>query len=249
MNSDTDRITAYEARPLTGLGAIALAVGFNVPFALLAQTYDYPDILRRPAGEALDLFARGGAPLILTWHAFALTAFALTALAAGLAVTGPRLRHYPALTIGAAIAGALAGMAQAIGLWRWVFVVPELARAHGDPSATQEVRAAAEQMFAVLNAYGGVAIGEHLGQLLTASFALLVSALQFAEGRRATALIGLAAAALIGVGTGEGISLALGASGEAFSRVTIAGFMALTLWLIVTGLGLFRGRHRGGAGA
>ena len=46
--------------------AIALAIIFNVPYAILATSYDYPDVLRRPAGEALNLFAAGGGDLILT---------------------------------------------------------------------------------------------------------------------------------------------------------------------------------------
>lgn len=53
-------------RPLTGAAAIALAIGFNIPYAILAATYDYPAVLRRSAGEALDLFAAGGPGLILT---------------------------------------------------------------------------------------------------------------------------------------------------------------------------------------
>lgn len=199
-------------------------------------------MLRRPAGEALDLFVAGGANLILTWHAFALTALALVPVAIALSITPQRVAERPALAIGAAIAGALAGLAQAIGLWRWVFVVPALARTHADPSATPEARLAAEHAFAVLNQYGGVAIGEHLGQLLTAGFVLMVACLQWSERARIAAVIGFGAAAAIAVGTGEGLAIALSKSGEVFSFVTIAGFLGLTLWLIVTGLGLMRGR-------
>src|SRR5262249_41204534 len=125
-----------KARPLTGVGAIALAIAFNVPFSILAATYDYPDVVRRPPGEALDLFAAGGASLILTWHAFALTALALVPMAVALSLTPERIAARPALAIGAAITGALSGLARTIGLWRWVFVVPGLARAHADPAAS-----------------------------------------------------------------------------------------------------------------
>ena len=37
-------------------GLIALAVGFNLPFALLAARLDYPDILRQPVPEVLTAF-------------------------------------------------------------------------------------------------------------------------------------------------------------------------------------------------
>ena len=42
---------------------------------------------RIPAGEVLDAFAAGGAPLILTWYAFALSAVGLIFFAPALALT------------------------------------------------------------------------------------------------------------------------------------------------------------------
>lgn len=226
------------ARPMTGVAAIALAIGFNAPYAVLAATYDYPAILRRPAGEALDAFASGGPQLILTWHAFAIFALLLAPLAIALAVTPTSLKDRPALTIAAAIAGALAGFAQAIGLWRWVFVVPGLARAHADPHADEATRRAAEQTFDLINAYGGVAIGEHLGQILTAGFVVLLSVGQWRGRQRVSAAIGAVTAAAILLGTNEGVAIALGQSGELFSLATIVGFLGLTIWLIATGRGL-----------
>lgn len=233
-----------KARPLAGVSAIALAVVFNAPYAILAGTFDYPAVLRRPAGEALDLFAAGGGGLILTWHGFALSALALAPLAFGLALTPARVASAPALAVGAAIAGAMAGLAQAIGLWRWVFVVPGLASTHADPSAAPEAKAAAARAFDLLNAYGGVAIGEHLGQLLTSLFVLLLSLLQWRERARIAAAIGFTAAAAIALGTGEGLALALGAPGDSFALATITGFLALTAWLLATGAGLLRAPRR-----
>ncbi len=229
------------ARRWLGLSAIALAILFNAPFSILAGTYDYPDVLRRPAGEALDLFTAGGPSLILTWHAFALAALALAPLAVGLSITAGRMIRHPALAVGAAVFGAMAGVTQAMGLWRWVFVIPMLARDHA--AGSPEARAAAERAFAVLNQYGGVAIGEHLGQMLTALFVLCLSRLQWIEGRKPTALAGYVTAAAIAVGTTEGVAIALGRSGETFGLVTIAGFLGLTVWLLMTGAGLLRGRR------
>jgi hypothetical protein len=227
-----------KARPLTGASAIAFAIVFNIPFAILAATYDYPDVLRRPAGEALDLFAAGGAQLIMTWHAFALSALALIPLAITLSLTPQRISERPALAIGAAITGALAGLAQAIGLWRWVFVIPGLAQAHATGDA--ETQRAAERAFEILNQYGGVAIGEHLGQWLTALFILMFALVQWGERARVSASIGFIAVALIAAGTHEGVARATGQPAEIYGLITIAGFMAFTLWLIATGVGLFR---------
>jgi len=229
-----------KARPVTGAGAIALAIVFNIPFSVLAATYDYPDVLRRPPGEALDLFAAGGASLILTWHGFALSALALAPMAVALSLTPARVAEKPGLAVGAAIMGALSALAQAIGLWRWVFVIPGLARTHADPNATPEAKLAAERAFDLLNHYGGVAIGEHLGQWLLTLFVLMLALLQWSERKRITAVIGFVTTLAIALGTGEGLAIALGQSGEMFSMATIGGFLGLTLWLIATGIGLFR---------
>lgn len=229
---------------LVGLSAILLAVAFNTPFSLLGWMFDYPGVLRRPAGEVLDLFAAGGPGLILTWHAFMLCALALALLAPLLAVTPERLLHRPALAVGAALTGALAGLAQAIGLSRWVFAVPELARAHADSAASETARFAAERSFELLNAWGGVAIGEHIGQLLTAVFVLQTALLQNAERHRGRAVVGGLTAILLLVGVQEGLALAVGASGELFGLITVVGYLAFTLWLIWTGVGLMIGRKR-----
>ncbi len=223
-------------QPLTGVAAILLAVGFNLPYAALAVIYDYPVVLRRPPGEALERFLAGGPLLVLVWEGFMLAALALVPLATALAVTPRRLTATPALAVGAALSGALAGLAQAIGLSRWVFAVPGLARDHAEPAT----RLAAEQAFALLNAWGGVAIGEHLGQLLMSLFVLQIALLQGQEGSRRTAAAGGITAVLIFAGCGEGLAIALGRSGEVFSLATTAGFLMLTIWLIATGLGLMR---------
>jgi hypothetical protein len=229
-----------DRQPILAACAIVLAIGFNIPYAVLAATYDYPGILREPAGVALTAFHAGGPALIWTWYAFGLAALAFTPLAPALAITSARLARRPGLAVGAAMLGALAGVTQAMGLFRWVFAIPGLAAAHADPAATEETRAAAERAFDILNAYGGVAIGEHLGQLLTSGFVAMLAALQAGERRRITAGLGAAAALAIVLGTGEGLALALGASGDVFSLFTIAGFALLAAWLIAVGLGLMR---------
>jgi hypothetical protein len=231
---------AIPARRLAGASALAMAAAFNLPYAALALLYDYPAVLRRPAAEALALFHAGGPALVLAWHGFMLAALALVPLAAALALTPARVLARPALAVGAAIAGGLSGLAQAVGLSRWVFAVPALARTHADPSVAPAARETAEASFMLLNAWGGVAIGEHLGQLLLALFLLLMGILQRAEARPTSARLAFLSAVLIALGTGEGLALALGSTGDPFSLVTVAGFLGLTAWLAATGLSLLR---------
>lgn len=222
--------TAVPARPtapLTGAALIGLALAFNLPFARLAQIFDYPAILRRPAAEILAAFASGGPSLILTWYAFALAALLFLPVGMAHAMGAGRIGRFPALAVAAAVAGALAGLVQAMGLLRWVMVVPGLVGAEG-----------AETSFAMIHAFAGVALGEHLGQLLTALHVGLIAAMQLKEGRRITAALGSVTTAVLTLGAYEGVALAIGADGAALGLAAVTGYLALTLWLILSGLGL-----------
>lgn len=214
--------------PVLGLSLVALAIGFNLPYARLAATFDYPGILRQPADDILAAFSAGGPALVATWWAFALAALLFAPLAMAHALTPDRLARTPGPAVAAAIAGATAGVLQAMGLLRWVLVVPGLA-ATGDT-----------QGFALIHAFAGTGIGEHLGQLATALHVGLIAGLQSREGHRATAGLGFAAATLITLGAQEGIALALGRDGTAFALAAIAGYLALALWMVASGLGFLR---------
>lgn len=47
-------------RRWTGALLITGALLVNLPYSLLIMNFDYPDILRQPAGEILSRFAAGG---------------------------------------------------------------------------------------------------------------------------------------------------------------------------------------------
>lgn len=214
------------ARPL-GAALVALALAFNLPYLRLAATFDYPGILREPPETILAALTAGGTPLLATWYAFAACALIFAPLAMAHALT--RTATQPALAIAAAIAGSLAGLLQAMGLLRWVLVMPQIAQLP-DAAAT----------FAALHAFGGAVIGEHLGQLATAFHLGLMATIHRREGRRALAATGAVTTALITTGSFETPALALGLNGAPFALAAIAGYLALTLWLILAGLSLLR---------
>lgn len=116
---------------------IVLPIAFNAAFAALATTFDYPDILRKPTGEILERFRAGGTGLVLLWWGFAMTAVLFAPLAVLVASTldgaDPVL-----LTTGATL-GVLAAAVQFLGLIRWPFLVPYLARVDAEPGATNAV--------------------------------------------------------------------------------------------------------------
>lgn len=228
-------------RTLLGLAALLLAIAFNLPFALLAANFDYPDILRHPSGEVLDAFAAGGPGLVLTWYAFALSAVGLILFAPALALTTANWTQRPGLAVAAALFGALAGLVQAIGLFRWVFAVPALAAAHADPATDAAMRASLETAFTLLNGWGGVAIGEHLGQILTLAWITLAALQALLSGQRfakSAAVPATLAVAGIGLGLGEGLSLALGQEAPLLAMATVAGYMAFSVWLLMTSAAL-----------
>lgn len=223
----TDSPAPSKARG-TAAALVALGIGFNLPYARLAVVFEYPNILRQPPEVILQAFAAGGASLVLTWYAFALAALIFAPVAMAHALANDRARTVPALAIAAAVTGALAGVLQAMGLLRWVMVVPGLA-------ATGDVEG-----FALLHAFAGVAVGEHLGQLLTALHVALVARMQWAETSRRTAGLGLFTAVAISGGAMEGVVLSAGADGSAFGLAAVAGYLSLTLWMLASSYQLLR---------
>src|SRR5918999_1059821 len=73
----------------------------------------------------------------------------------------------PTLLAVATTVGVLAAFVQLLGLVRWPFLVPYLARTAADPDATEARREAVDVVFQSFNRYLGVAVGEHLGYGLT----------------------------------------------------------------------------------
>jgi hypothetical protein len=95
-------------------------------------------------------------------------------LAALLAVV---LSAPPALTALSIVLGSAAALVQALGLVRWPFAVPELARRYiaAEGPDAEATRRAIALTFATIHRLFGVGIGEHLGYLLTGLWTLLVA--------------------------------------------------------------------------
>jgi hypothetical protein len=132
---------------------IALPIAYNVLFTLLARSFDYPDILRRPTAEVLERFAGGGSKLILTWWGFAMSAVLLAPTAVLVSATFADAN--PSLLSVATAIGLLAAVVQFLGLIRWPFAVPHLAREMADPTASASKKEAVDVIFQTLNRYLG----------------------------------------------------------------------------------------------
>jgi hypothetical protein len=159
---------------MTAALLIVVPIAFNLAFFELGRAFDYPSILRKEPDEILRRFAAGGSGLILRWEALLLSALAMLPLVALLAVG---LGAEAPLTVASIVVGSAAALVQAIGLVRWPFAVPELARRYvaADGPDAAATRGAIEVTFATLHRLVGVGIGEHLGYLLTGLWTLLVA--------------------------------------------------------------------------
>jgi Domain of unknown function (DUF4386) len=160
---------------VTAILLIAVPIAFNLAFFELGRVFDYPDILRKEPDEILRRFHAGGAGLILRWEALLVSALLMLPLAALLAIV---LGAPPALAVLSVVIGTAAALVQALGLVRWPFAVPELARRYMEaPEGPDgdDARRTVELVFATLHRLLGVGIGEHLGYLLTGLWTLLVA--------------------------------------------------------------------------
>jgi hypothetical protein len=161
---------------VTAVLLILVPIAFNVAFYALGRAFDYPNILRKEPDEILRRFAAGGSGLILRWEALLVSALLMLPLVALLAVV---LGAGPGLSVLSVVVGATAAIVQGLGLVRWPFAVPELARryvAAPDGPDGDATRRTVEVVFATLHRLLGVGIGEHLGYLLTGLWTLLISA-------------------------------------------------------------------------
>jgi hypothetical protein len=149
------------------IALIALPIVFNVFYAALIVTFSYPGILREPTAEVLARFTAGGTRLVLLWWGFAMSAIAFVPLA----VLAGELVSDQTLRAAVVAVGVLAGAVQALGLLRWVFLVPHLARESAAGADAKTV----DLVFQAFHRYLGVAVGEHLGYLFTGGFTVLLS--------------------------------------------------------------------------
>lgn len=217
------------ARHLAGALLIIAPLVFTAGFTGLQMTFDYPDILRQPGGEVLTRFAAAGIDLHIYWYA--MMAAALGLIPASVMTALHFWKRDPVLAGLSAALGALAGLVQALGLIRWVMLVPSLAATYTAAGAAEIDRAMAVSIFDAANRYLGVGVGEHLGYLFTGAWTLMVSALVF-QGRRILALSGV----VISLGVMAGMLEPFGAPMAA--DINAIGFSLWALWALWLGVAL-----------
>lgn len=153
------------------LYTVAFLVMATIPYSLLISEFGYDDILRAPVLEILQKFHDGGDRLIWIWFAFAMSALMFIPVAIGMGKVASHSDQSTAVLNILAISSALA---QAIGLLRWVFVVPLLAETTTNPTTSEAAKTAATMVFQTIHQFGGGLLGEFIGQLMLALWTLLI---------------------------------------------------------------------------
>ncbi|MCC7206043.1 MAG: DUF4386 domain-containing protein [Anaerolineae bacterium] len=219
---------------IAGVLLIVLPLMFTAAFFSLKRTFDYPAILRRPTENILKRFTEGGPRLIFWWYAFTVSAVLIipTALFFQLAF----VEQHQYLATSAGIVGALSGIVQAIGHVYWVFLAPSLAKQYNAEATTPTSRETVTVVFRAFHQYAGVAIGQHLGYLLTGVWTLLISSMMFS-----TPIFG-APLAILGIVAALGILAGLfePAGWKPASAISATGYLVWSVWLFIAGVMLLR---------
>ena len=205
---------------------IAGAIAVFIPYAILGIIFEYPLILRQDTSVILTKFHEGGSRLIWTWFAFAVTGIPL--LPAYILI-GKKLEQQTSLARIATTIGVIGLIVQMVGLLRWTFVVPMLADTfvHATDPAT---KAAVVVSFKMIHQFAGVILGEHLGQLFTIAWTVMVS-ISFSKLKlmpKWVSWLGYVSSFIYLFAQAELFATVM----PGFPVVKMAGFVGSTLWLV-----------------
>jgi len=224
---------------LIGWLLIAGSIGVFIPYTILTMIFDYPDILRKDAGTILQQFHAGGSKLIFTWWAFAILGLPL--LIAYILIGQVFERRLDFIRWVTTI-GIISGIAQIIALLRWVFVIPVIANTYmtGDDST----KLAAIVSFQTVHQFGGVLLGEHIGQLFTIIWTIMISIafLKLKFFRQWISWLGILSSLIYLLAQLELFATVI----PGFPVWDMAGFIGSTLWLVwllITGIMFIRKKH------
>ena len=153
-----------------GLGCLLIidALLSFAPVAILGSAIGWPASLGKPAAEQMAAIHAAPGAVALGYGLYLLYSVLIAPVMIALAARSLGGLHKPwAATV--AVFGALSALARAIGIMRWLTVMPTLAAAHA--VASPETRTQLEQIFSAISAYGG-GIGEVLGVSLFMALSL-----------------------------------------------------------------------------
>lgn len=155
-------------------------------FFILAPAINWPASLDEPPAVILPLILDQSGAVFAGYLSYLIHALALIPLAI---LLRDALRLDGSMGRAVVTLGVLAGFAKALGITRWLFLMPGLATAYTDPAATPATREAIAVVYEAFNAYAG-GLGELVGVGLFAG--IWTIAISVAALRRGWSVIGYA---------------------------------------------------------
>ncbi len=222
-----------------GLGALLIvdALLSFAPVAILAPAIGWPASLGKPSAEQLAAIAAAPEAVTAGYGLYLLYSILVAPVMIALAA---RLKGGLASPLGMTVAAfaTLSALARAIGILRWLTVMPALAATHAaaDPAAKAQI----ELIFNAVTLYGG-GIGEVLGVSLFMALALgTLSVGALVRGGLPTWLAGFGFVAALGLA-----ALALPVFGGPALMPVAAAVTLLSTWMLAAGVRLLWGGEPG----
>ena len=226
----TQALSSTRSRP-SGTAALLLFQFATMwgAFFILAPAINWPASLDEPPATILPLILDQSVAVFAGYLSYLIHALALIPLAI---LLRDALRLDGAMGRAVVTLGVLAGFAKALGICRWLFLMPSLAAAYTDPAASPATRDAIAVVYEAFNAYAG-GVGELMGVGLFAGvWTIVISIAALRLGWTVIGYAGFGSAALLlstllsVVGIESPIMLTL--SGILWQFWTLA--LAITIW-------------------
>lgn len=229
LETDTSFPSARAARRTASVLLVGQFLAMWGAFFILAPAINWPASLDEPPATILPLILEQSSAVFAGYLSYLIHALLLIPVAAVLPAALGMTR-----TSGRAamMFGGLAGFAKALGITRWIFLMPGLAAAYTAPGASEATQSAIGVVYEAFNAYAG-GVGEILGVGLFAGiWTLMLSTRLMRSGSRILGGTGVAAAVMLFttlpsmIGIENPILLTL--SGIVWQFWTLA--LAISLW-------------------
>ena len=226
----TQALSSTRSRP-SGTAALLLFQFVTMwgAFFILAPAINWPASLDEPPATILPLILDQSVAVFAGYLSYLIHALALIPLAI---LLRDALRLDGAMGRAVVTLGVLAGFAKALGICRWLFLMPSLAAAYTDPAASPATKDAIAVVYEAFNAYAG-GVGELMGVGLFAGvWTIVISVAALRLDWTVIGYAGFGAAALLlstllsVVGIESPILLTL--SGILWQFWTLA--LAITIW-------------------
>ena len=163
-------------------------------FFILAPAINWPASLDLPPAEILPLIREQSTAVFSGYLSYLIHALLLIPIAA---LMPKALGMSEASGRTSLLMGGLAGFAKALGITRWIFLMPGLAIAYTAPGADAATQASIAVVYQAFNAYAG-GVGEILGVGLFAGlWTLFLSSALITSGKRILGGTGIVAALLL----------------------------------------------------